>query len=149
MQTATAIPSDLMLHIYKETLIEAPPSIVWETLIEQCGPGFESMDGSSMNLKLEPWPGGRWFRDLGNNTGHLWGHVQVIKPPKLLELNGPMFMSYAAISHVQYRLTEKGSSTLLGLTHRVLGEMLAEHREGVNKGWEYILAGIKAKASRR
>jgi len=23
--------------------------------------------------------GGRWFRDIGNNAGHLWGHVQVIR----------------------------------------------------------------------
>ncbi|HEX3702577.1 MAG TPA: hypothetical protein VHU82_04550 [Vicinamibacterales bacterium] len=35
---------------------------------------------------LEAWPGGRWFRDLGDNTGHLWGHVQAIKPPTLPEI---------------------------------------------------------------
>jgi hypothetical protein len=43
---------------------------------------------------LEQWPGGRWSRDHGNGIGHLWGHVQVIKPPVLLELSGLMFMSY-------------------------------------------------------
>jgi len=149
MEPATAIPSELMVHIYKETLIEAPASIVWDVLIEQSGPGLSSLDGKPMNLKLEAWPGGRWFRDLGNNTGHLWGHVQVIKPPTLLELNGPMFMSYPVISHVQYRLTEKGNSTLLALTHRVLGEMTAEHRQGANRGWEQILANIKARARKK
>ena len=41
-------------------------------------------------MKIEPWPGGRWYRDLGNNAGHLWGHVQVIKPPTLLEICGPL-----------------------------------------------------------
>ena len=25
-------------------------------------------------MKLEAWPGGRWFRDLGDGNGHLWGH---------------------------------------------------------------------------
>ena len=50
-------------------------------------------------MKIEAWPGGRWFRALGNNTGHLWDHVQSIKPPKLLEIHGPLFMSTPAISH--------------------------------------------------
>ena len=67
-------------------------------------------------MKLEAWVGGRWFRDLGDNAGHLWGHVQVIKPPKLLEIVGPMMMSFPVASHVQYRLTEQPGGTLLKLT---------------------------------
>jgi uncharacterized protein YndB with AHSA1/START domain len=70
------------LHIVKEVLIAAPPAVVFETVLQPHGPMKE------MNMKLEACPGGRWFRDLGNNTGHLWRHVQVIKPPKLLELAG-------------------------------------------------------------
>ena len=53
-------------------------------------------EGASLSLKLEAWPGGRWYRDLGNNTGHFWGHVQAIKPPTLLEICGPLMMSYPA-----------------------------------------------------
>ncbi len=63
------------LHVVKEVQIAAPPDVVFQTVLEPHGPMKD------MNMKLEPWPGGRWFRDLGNNTGHLWGHVQVIKPP--------------------------------------------------------------------
>src|SRR5271169_7253585 len=117
------------LHIKKETQIAAPIEIVFEQLLEPNG------QLAGMALKVEPWPGGRWFRDLGNNTGHLWGHVQVITPPKLLEIYGPMMMSYAAISHVQYRLTEQGRSTRLILTHRAMGDILQDHREGMPKGW--------------
>ena len=57
-------------------------------------------------MKIEPWPGGRWYRDLGDNNGHLWGHVQAIKRPTLLEFSGPLFASYPFVSNVQYRLTE-------------------------------------------
>ena len=42
--------------------------------------------GGPMPMNLEQWPGGRWFRDLGNDAGHLWGYVQVLKPPTLLEI---------------------------------------------------------------
>ena len=47
-----------------------------------------------MPMKLEAWPGGRWYRDLGDGNGHFWGHVQAIKRPTLLEISGPLFMSY-------------------------------------------------------
>ena len=143
-----AMPAEFVLHIRREIEINAPAGVVFEALLEQSGPGFTGMDGKSQQLKLEAWPGGRWFRDLGNNTGHLWGHVQVIKPPTLLELTGPMFMSYAVASHVQYRLTEKAGVTTLALTHRALGEIASEHREGVGKGWEHILGQIKERVKR-
>jgi hypothetical protein len=102
-----------------------------------------------MAMVLEAWPGGRWFRDLGNNTGHLWGLVQVIKPPNLLEIHGPLFMSYAAISHVQYRLTEAGAGTRLSLFHRGIGEITPEHRDGAVIGWGFILGKVKERAERR
>src|SRR5205823_14217866 len=89
------------LHVVKEVLIAAPADVVFQTVLEPHGPMKE------MNMKLEPWPGGRWFRDTGNNTGHLWGHVQVIKPPKVLELIGPTMMSYPVAGHIQYRLVDQ------------------------------------------
>ncbi|MHB1768332.1 MAG: SRPBCC family protein [Phycisphaerae bacterium] len=103
---AIAWPEQYVLHIEKEIQIDATPAIVFEAILEQIGPGADRPDGTPMPMKLEPWPGGRWYRDLGNNIGHFWGHVQVIKPPMLLEITGPMFMSYPVISHVQYRLIE-------------------------------------------
>ena len=36
-------------------------------------------------MKIEAWPGGRWYRDLGDDNGHFWGNVQAIKQPTLLE----------------------------------------------------------------
>src|SRR5690349_14225017 len=88
------------LLIEKEILIAAPLEIAWEAMLEEIGPASQIPSGQPMPMVLEPWPGGRWFRDLGNNAGHFWGHVQVIKPPALLEITGPMFMSYPAMNHV-------------------------------------------------
>src|SRR5437660_6080437 len=114
-------------------------------------PGLEARmpDGTSLTMKLEAWPGGRWIRDLGSTSGHLWGHVQVIKPPTLLEISGPLFMSYPAISHVQYRLTAEGARTRLTFAHRAIGQITPEHREGVVKGWTAILTKIREAAERR
>jgi len=142
------VPEQYLLNIQKEIEIGAPPAVVFEAMLEQIGPGGQHPDGTKMPMKLEAWPGGRWFRDLGNNAGHFWGHVQVIKPPTLLEITGPLFMSYPAISHVQYRLTEVGRITKLSLSHRAIGDISPQHRKGVSMGWEDQMARIKSRATR-
>src|SRR5437660_368871 len=149
MVTSTSEQTMHALEVTKDVQIAAPVEIVFETLLEQLGPRHETAPGSPLPMKLEPWPGGRWYRDLGNSTGHLWGHVQVIKPPTLLEISGPLFMSYPAISHVQYRLTAEGARTRLTFAHRAIGQITPEHREGVVKGWTAILTKIREAAERR
>jgi uncharacterized protein YndB with AHSA1/START domain len=136
MTTAVMQPTCETFEIKKSIDIAAPIEIAFEALLDELGPHAErGDDGSPMPFKLEAWPGGRWFRDLGNNTGHFWGHVQVIKPPTLLEICGPLMMSYPATNHLQYRLTAEGSGTKLVFQHRALGFILPDHREGMPKGW--------------
>jgi len=135
------------LDIRKEVFIEASPEIAFQAVLEELGPGSQLPDGKPFPMKIEPWPGGRWYRDLGevggHQCGHLWGHVQVIKAPLLLELNGPMPMSYPAVNHLQYRLKAEGGGTRLSLTHRALGLIPKEHRDGMPDGWEHGVQRIK------
>ncbi|MBX3386568.1 MAG: SRPBCC domain-containing protein [Phycisphaeraceae bacterium] len=144
---STSVDSETIhtLHIVRDRLIAATPEIVWETLLEKLGPAA-GMPESPMPMKVEPWPGGRWFRDLGDGKGHHWGHVQVIKPPTLLEICGPLFMSYPAISHVQYRLTPTGNRATLKLIHRAMGLITQEHHTGVQTGWNENLDWIKTRS---
>lgn len=131
------------LRVEQEILIAAPLDIAYESLLEELGPANEVPGGAAMPMILEAWPGGRWFRDLGSGKGHLWGHVQVIKPPVLLEISGPLFMSYPAVNHIQYRLAAAGVGTTLKLLHRGFGELSTEHREGVFEGWKYGLNRVR------
>lgn len=149
MQTPAPENTVHTLSVTKHVEIAAPIAIVFDSVLEELGPGSELPDGTPFRLKIEPWPGGRWFRDLGDDAGHLWGHVQVIKPPALLELCGPMFMSYPAVSHVQYRLQEDAGTTSLTITHRAMGLIPADHREGVHQGWEHGIQRIRQIAQRR
>lgn len=139
------------LEVIKEEEIAAPIEIVFETILEQMGPRNETADGTPLPMKIEPWPGGRWFRDLGNNTGHLWGHVQSIKTPTLLEIHGPLFMASPAISHVQYRLTVERGATRLKFSHRAIGQIPPEYLDGVNvnKGWSSLISRISKFAELR
>jgi uncharacterized protein YndB with AHSA1/START domain len=136
-------------EILREEEIAAPVAVVFETLLEQLGPYNERPDKVPLPMKLEPWPGGRWFRDFGNNTGHWWGNVQAIRPPALLEISGPLFMSYPATSNVQYRLSEENGVTRLKFAHRAAGWMPPEITEQVHLGWEYIIAKVRERSQLR
>ena len=99
---------NLTLNINQEIRVRASLEKTFAALLEQMGPLNTGPDGTPMRMTLEAWPGGRWFRDLGNNNGHFWGVVQAIKQPALLEISGPLFMSYPVVSNLQYRLTRGG-----------------------------------------
>jgi hypothetical protein len=147
---ASAVNETLQaLCVEKDILIQAPLNIAFESLLEELGPANEIPGGKPMPMVLEPWPGGRWFRDLGNQSGHLWGHVQVIKPNSLLEISGPLFMSYPCMNHIQYRLVAEGNATRLKFLHRGIGDIPAEHRDGVSEGWTYGLNRVRQIAEAR
>jgi uncharacterized protein YndB with AHSA1/START domain len=137
------------LNIQQEIAIAAPIETAWEAVLDQMGPQSVMPDGKPFPFVLEAWPGGRLYRDLGNSTGHLWGHVQVIKPPKLLEIWGPMMMSFPAVNHLQYRLTADGAGTRLQLIHRAIGLIDEQHREGLPKGFEFWVKRMKELAESR
>jgi len=127
--------------------VRASLETTFEALLEQIGPGNESPE-RKMPMTLEAWPGGRWFRDLGNGDGHLWGHVQAIKRPTLLEITGPLFMSYAVVSNLQYRLTDENGETVIKFHHKAFGVIQDDHRRGVSMGWSHIHQKIKERAER-
>ena len=137
---------DLMLNVTEEIHVEAPLDIAFEALLDQLGPSNETPEGVKMQLKIEPWPGGRWFRDLGGDDGHFWAVVQAIKKPTLLEMHGPLFMSYPVVSNVQYRLSEEKGGTLIKFHHAALGLIQEEHRKGVNTGWKTINDRVRKRA---
>ena len=134
-------------EIVKHEEIAAPIDIVFETILEQMGP-LNSTTERPMPMKLEAWPGGRWFRDLGDNAGHFWGVVQAIKSPSLLEISGPLFMSTPAISNLQYRLTEEDGLTRVRFVHRAMG-WIGESDRGVDAGWTDLITRIRTAAEKR
>ena len=135
----------LTLSVTQEIHVSASLETTFEALLEQIGPENETPE-RKMPMTLEPWPGGRWFRDLGAGNGHLWGHVQSIKRPTLLEITGPLFMSYAVVSNVQYRLNEELGGTLIKFHHKAFGVIQDDHRRGVVPGWTLTNERIKARA---
>ena len=133
---------DLTLDITQAIDIKADIGDVFRATLHRLGEGNVTPKGESLQMTLEQWPGGRWFRDRGNGIGHLWGHVQVIKPPALIELSGPMFMSYPVINHMEFKFEQRPGSTHVDFRHRAIGMIDATHRQNVTHGWQFILDSI-------
>jgi hypothetical protein len=149
--TTLALPEieSLLLKVEQEIRVKAALETTFAALLEQLGPANEHPDGTPMHMKLEPWPGGRWFRDLGDGNGHNWATVQAIKRPTLLELSGPLFMSYPVVNNVQYRLSEEDGETLIKFCHTGFGLIQEDHRQGVVMGWGHMHEQARKRAEGR
>jgi Activator of Hsp90 ATPase homolog 1-like protein len=136
---------DTTIHIAQEIEVRASIDVAFAALLDQLGPFNETEVDKPMPMKLEAWPGGRWYRDLGNNNGHYWGTVQAIKKPTLLEIWGPLFMSNPVTNNIQYRLKESGGVTLITFRHQAFGLILEEYRKS-KEGWNHIHERLRQRA---
>ena len=134
---------NLSLDISQETHVRSSLAATFAALLEELGPSNVGQNDVPMPMTLEAWPGGRWFRDLGDNNGHLWGHVQAIKRPTLLEITGPLMMSFGVASNVQYRLKEVDGGTMIAFRHTALGLFPDGYREALSQGFKGIFDRIR------
>jgi hypothetical protein len=134
---------DLTLTINQEIHVKAPLDVTFAALLEQLGPGNQTPDGKPLNMKIEPWPGGRWYRDMGDGNGYFWANVKAIMRPTLLEFNGPLFASFPFVSNVQYRLKEVDGGTLITFRHSALGFAPKDQKPEMDKGWAFMHEGVR------
>ena len=144
--TTAAIQVSEPLTIKEEIFVRASIEKTFRSLIAQMGRLNETPDGTPLPMILEPFPGGRWYRDLGGENGHLWAFVQAIKRPTLLELWGPLFMSTGATNNLQYRLKEVDGGTLITFHHKLLGPPPGENFPRMGSGWTAMHARVRAAA---
>ena len=144
--TPTASPiADLTLDITEEIRVRSSVEDAFAALLIELGRENRGINDAPMPMVLEAWPGGRWFRDLGAGNGHCWGTVQAIQRPALLEISGPLMMSFPVASNVQYRLKEDGDETVITLRHTALGLFPDGMKAGLAGGWKGISKRVAAR----
>jgi hypothetical protein len=139
---------NLTLDLTEEIHVRAPLDTTFESLLEQLGPANEGAQGVPMPMVIEARPGGRWFRDLGDDDGHFWGVVQAIKRPTLLEITGPLMMSFAVASNLQYRLKEADGGILISFRHTALGLFPEGYRDALSRGWTLLGARLRRRVEK-
>ena len=133
-----------------EVAIEAPPAKVQKAVVEGFGEWMVSpQDGKTMSLRIEPFVGGRVFRDLGQGNGHLWAHISVLKPG-LIEMVGPFANTEPCYNLIRFRFADAGEGrTKLTFSHQASGSVTNEMLEGAPLGWQQVIEkGLKAYVER-
>jgi hypothetical protein len=146
MTTTLPATEPQALTITEQIHVGASIEQTFESLIVQMGRQNETPDGKPLPMIIEPRPGGRWYRDLGGDNGHLWGFVQSIKRPTLLEIWGPLFVSTGATSNLTYRLSEVDGGTLIAFRHTLVGPAPDEFRDHMAPGWNVLHQRVKRAA---
>ena len=139
----------LTLTVSEEIHVRASLDATFASLLEELGPHNQTPTGDPLAMVLEPWPGGRWYRDLGNQNGHFWGTVQAIRRPTLLEICGPLFMSAPVVSNLQYRLAPADGGTLISFRHSALGFVPDEVRPHMGTGWTALHQRVQLAAPKK
>lgn len=146
MTTTTSDTEQATFVIAEEIHVNASLETTFASLLVQMGRQNETPEGKPLPMILEPRPGGRWYRDLGGDNGHLWGFVQSIKRPVLLEIWGPLFMSTGATSNLIYRLSGSDASTLITFRHSLVGPVSEDFRQHMAPGWSVLHERVKKAA---
>lgn len=128
-------------EIEMEVIIDAPREQVFKALTSDINMwwAYRLGEGRASQLHFEPRFGGRFYEDWGNGEGAVWGTVYYLKDSEEIRLNGPLGMKGAVNSDYSYILEEKGTSTVLKLSHHATGLLLPEWEEMHRQGWQELL----------
>jgi hypothetical protein len=64
---------DLTLDVEESVEINGAAEDVFKSVLYRFGEGNVRPDGDSLELQIEPWAGGRWYRDRGEGIQHFVG----------------------------------------------------------------------------
>jgi len=148
ISTAARI-EDLTLNVTEEIHVHASLEATFAALLEQLGPFNETAEDRPMPMKLEPWPGGRYYVNLNGHEGAS-GEVLEIIPERRLVFSWGWADGSLPLrpgeSTVEISLEPDGDGTRLRLTHRDLpSDMHAWH----GRGWDYALPRLAVVAAGR
>lgn len=132
------------LHVRTEATVDAPRARVWRAVLA-LGEWWPHRFRSEAGVALEPWVGGRFLEDWGDDGGGtLYGQVTELAPPERLTLTGAMGMSGAVVSRWTLSLEERGDRTLVRLDHSAVGDVDEQARSAYATGWDAVLAALAA-----
>jgi len=132
----------------QEIRINASPQKTWKSLLN-IGNWFKFDPTEKPRAKLEPWVGGRFYREEPSGEAALHGIVTYFQPNKLLRLSGPIGMSHLPVSNAFiFELTPDKKGTILKLCQRTFGYMDPDLKNRYQGGWKKLLPQLKALAEK-
>jgi uncharacterized protein YndB with AHSA1/START domain len=135
------------LDVRTEVTVEASRLRVWDALL-RVGEWWPHRFRDEGQVALEPWVGGRFLEDWGDEGGAaLYGTVTEIAPGARLAVRGPMGIPGAVASVWVMELEDTGPHTRVRVAHTAVGEVDEETRTSYGEGWGRVLEALGAAAT--
>jgi uncharacterized protein YndB with AHSA1/START domain len=134
------------LDVRTKVTVDAPGAQVWDALL-RVGEWWPHRFREEGQVALEPWVGGRFLEDWGDEGGGaLYGTVTEIAPGTRLAVRGPMGIRGAVASVWVVELEDTGVQTVVSVVHTAVGEVDDETRTSYREGWGHVLDSLGAAA---
>jgi hypothetical protein len=133
----------MTLDITEEIRVAAPLDKAFAALLEELGPANRGQNDVPMPMMLEAWPGGRWFRDLGNGNGTPVGPCTGHQGAGAARDHG------AAVDVLRRRVERavppqgENGGTIITLKHSAFGRFPDGYGAPASQGWKNIFARVR------
>ncbi|MEZ6242387.1 MAG: helix-turn-helix domain-containing protein [Phycisphaerales bacterium] len=148
MTTTSVEPRTIRIESSVE--IAAPRQRVFDALTRETESWFWPGKVGTRNppSKLEPWVGGRFWRDesasKGEGAGELYATIATIKPPEYVRMVGDFASEQAYAGVITIRLEAKGADkTRVLVTHTCSGDVPEDKVREFDDGWRDELGNLK------
>lgn len=146
----TMTPTDARTAVVQsEIAINAPRKRVFEAIVRETDRWFWPGKAGKPNppSKIEPWIGGRFWRDEsatgGDGAGELYATVATIRPPEMLRMVGDFASEKAYAGTITLRLDADGDRTTVRVTHACSGDVPDDKVREFDQGWKDELGNLK------
>lgn len=135
-------------RIHQQVEIAAPRQVVFHALTQRIGdwwgpPYLANPETTDLTLDLRP--GGALREIWPDGGGAVWGTIEILDAPRLIQFNSRAFMPGAVAGLVTFELAESGGVTRVTVDHRVIG-MFEADRPAIHEGGWGDLLGRRLKA---
>jgi DNA-binding transcriptional ArsR family regulator len=137
------------IRVESEVVIHAARERVFEAILRETSHWFwpGEADRPHPPSVIEPWVGGRFWRDesaeYGEGAGDLYATIATIRAPEMVRMVGDFASQHAYAGTVTIQLRETTGGTRVGVTHVCSGDVPEEKVREFDEGWRDELGNLK------
>ena len=143
MTTTSPTVSITTMDNQLEHTIRAPRERVFEALTADMGVWWPHRFSPEAVVHLDARLGGQFYEEHADG-GAIYASVTVLQRPSHVQLTGPMGIAGPVMSVIDFTLTEDGDATVVALSHRAVGDISEETKQGYAEGWVEVFGVLEA-----
>jgi uncharacterized protein YndB with AHSA1/START domain len=147
-EASSSTSSTRAIEVDVTAAFTVPIERLWLALTQRTGswwgPPWVREPDRSIGVQLEERPGGLLWEDWGPGEGALLGKVSAIARPRLLIIDGPLFVLGAVAGEAVLSLTATEGGSQLHVRHVAVGTIPDDGADRTAGAWTDLLGRLRA-----